>query len=534
MPLVDEKDYAFPNIGNTGKHFVPSPTMADFQSDPVFFRCIIGPFGSGKSSYCINEVITLASLQRRSPIDGVRRSKWAVVRNTFPDLKYTTIATWTHWYSPERWGRFVWSPHPEYHMRWRLKDGSIVESLILFTALETDQDVKHLLSLDITGYWINEIRETSVAVKNGLDGRCGRYPPSEHGGASWRGGLADSNPWHTDHPLHTLLEESPPANHRLFKQPSGLAADAENLENLEGAGKCERHRAEDERLLEDGKDPPIRGCRDCGRAYYENMMQGKSAEWVNVFVHGRYGFLVDGRPVYRDMYYPQLHDSRVLLDPVKGFEIIEGTDWGLTPSTIWLQVLPGPRVRFLRELCQTHMGAERHAEDLLAFRAVAFPGWPAKAFKGYADPAGWTESQTDERTCEDIFRAKGIVLFKGAVDFAARFEAMAHIFRLTYDGRGAVQIDPRCKIFKRAMLGGYHYRKLQRSGAEPLYSEKPEKNHPYSDIANAAEYPVSKLFNVAQTARMESAKKEESVRARWREVHGIKPKGTRKGGWATR
>jgi hypothetical protein len=207
---------------------------------------------------------------------------------------------------------------------------------------------------------------------------------------------------------------------------------------------------------------------------------------------------------------------------------------GNTPSTVWLQVLPGPRVRFLRELCSKRMGADGHSDDLLAFRPIAFPGFEAKDFDGYADPAGWAESQTDQKTCADIFAAKGIRLQRGAVDFAARFEAMAHIFRLMYDGRGAVQIDPRCRTLRKAFLGGYHYRRKNVPGKE-MYKDVPEKNHPYSDVANAAEYPISRLFNVPGVTRQEIARQEESARSRWREARGFRgPTGQKRRSWVTK
>lgn len=509
----------------------PYPTTARFHSSAAFVRALMGPFGSGKSSACIHELTAIAEDQQPSRRDGIRRTRFAVIRNTFPELKDTTIKTWMLWFPEPKWGTFKWTPHPDYLMRWRHWDGKTwVECEINFRALDQPKHTRNLKSWDITGYWINEASEISKPVKDALDARCGRYPDPRDVAATWRGGILDTNPPDTDHWWYRLFEEERPPNHEIFKQPSGLSDEAENLEFL--PGWCEEHLRLRELAESRGEEYVKPRCRICGRIYYETFSYGKSREFIDVFVHGKYGFVFDGKPVYKDVYFPALHDSPTRLNPVPGIQITEGWDWGLTPATIWFQVLPGPRVNFLRELCSTNMGADQHADDVLAFRRAAFPDVPARLFSGYADPAGWSAAQTDQRTCVDICSAKGIRLQQGAVDFAARYEAMAHIFKRLHDGRGAVQIDPRCTVFKKALLGGYHFRRIERPGQE-VYHEKPDKNHPYSDIANAAEYPVSKLFNVPTVTRMEIAANEEATRVRWREVRGT-GSGPAPRSWATK
>lgn len=486
--------------------YTPHPTLALFHASSARVRAIVGPYGSGKSSACVHEITSRAEEQAPSPRgEIVRRTRWAVVRNTFGQLRDTTIKTWLDWFPEPSWGEFTWSPYPTYLMRWRLDDRSVVEAEILFRALDRPDHVKNVKSLEITGYWMNEASEIPLAIKDALDARCGRYPSQREGGPTWYGGILDTNPPDTDHWFYRLFEEDRPDNHRIFHQPSGLSADAENLEFLPG-----------------------------GQNYYADLSKGKSREWIAVFIESKYGFVLDGKPVYREVYFPSLHDAEKPITPVRGLEIIHGDDWGLTPATVWFQVLPGPRVLILRELCSESMGAERHADECLAFRRPAFPDHGAEHFRGFADPAGWSKAQTDEKTCADIYAAKGIRLQQGAVDFTSRFEAMRHIFGLIHAGRGAVQIDPRCVVLKKALLGGYHFRRLQVPGAE-RYTDQPEKNHPYSDIANALEYPISKLFNVPGVTRQEIARQEEGARSRWREVRGFRGgPGTGKRSWVNK
>ena len=64
------------------------PTLRRFALCNDRIRLVIGPFGSGKSSACVIEIISRAHQQKPGP-DGIRRSRWAVVRNSY-------VALWTN------------------------------------------------------------------------------------------------------------------------------------------------------------------------------------------------------------------------------------------------------------------------------------------------------------------------------------------------------------------------------------------------------------------------------------------------------
>ena len=66
--------------------------LRDFLKDNSFFRGIRGPVGSGTSSACCVEIFRRASEQQVGQ-DGKRRSRWAVIRNTNPQLRTTTFET---------------------------------------------------------------------------------------------------------------------------------------------------------------------------------------------------------------------------------------------------------------------------------------------------------------------------------------------------------------------------------------------------------------------------------------------------------
>lgn len=230
------------------------PTLSDFMRSNEPARLIVGPFGSGKSSVSIAELLRRSQEQKPGP-DGKRRTRWAVIRNTYPQLRDTTKKTFDEWIW--RWT----DGHPERIGTWRQQDFCFrmkfndVESEILFRSLDTPDDVAKTLSLELTGAYINEWREVAKEIYEALTGRIGRFPAMIDGGPTWRGIWGDTNPWHPTHWVPTMLKKHP-GTIRVFRQPGGRAADAENVENLEPG-------------------------------YYERLCVGKDEEWISVYVDGQ-------------------------------------------------------------------------------------------------------------------------------------------------------------------------------------------------------------------------------------------------------
>lgn len=263
------------------------PTLRAFQrcDDPV--RVVRGPFGSGKSSACVIEFPRRAQAQRPSK-KGVRRSRWAAIRNTYPQLRDTTRKTFSDWI-PDAIGQ--WN---EQSFTWRgeWNDGERdVDCEILFRALDRPEHIRNLLSLELTGAYVNEAREIPKLIVDGLEGRVGRFPPASEEGCTWSGIWMDSNPWHPGHWLAKQEAKGVPG-WRFFRQPGGRAANAENVDNLP---KCW------DRLVKDcaGSDSDVAAAKaeqaarltagkheDPCICYYLKLCRGKDSEYIRVYVDG--------------------------------------------------------------------------------------------------------------------------------------------------------------------------------------------------------------------------------------------------------
>jgi hypothetical protein len=434
------------------------PTIREFAASNARVRGLMGPFRSGKSSGCVVEIVRRALAQKPGP-DGIRRTRWLVVRNTYGQLTDTTIKTVHMWLPPIHFGR-----HYETDHRYVVKGFEKTEFELLFRALDKPEHVANLLSLEVTGAWINEAREVPWAIVDAIQGRIGQWPSKMQGGATWEGLFMDTNPPDQDSDWYRFFEEKqhPEWFAKLFKQPSGLSAKAENIPNLTNPN------------------------------YYKMLAEGKKPEWIKVYVHGEYGFVVDGKPVYEE-YSDQLHRREA--DPVLGRPIIRSYDWGLTPACCFSQLLPDGRWLVFDEMLSKNMGADQFLDDVNEHCQRSFRG--NVQFEDYGDPAGQQRAQTDKKTCFEIAATKGINIEPSEQDPTLRMESVRKPLRTLTGGEPQFILHPRCKNIRKGFLGGYNLRRIQVAGPE-RYASRPDKG-PLSHIMNALEYAGAILFAPALT-----------------------------------
>ena len=160
-------------FGGLDLDFSTSPTVWKFLNDNAFFRGLMGPVGSGKSYACAAEVMLRAVKQPVSPKDGVRYSRVVVVRNSYPELRTTTIKTWLELFPENIFGPMRWSPPLTHHIKLPARgDAAGIDCEVIFLALDQPKDVRKLLSLELSGAWVNEA-ENSAFYCPGAYASCG-------------------------------------------------------------------------------------------------------------------------------------------------------------------------------------------------------------------------------------------------------------------------------------------------------------------------------------------------------------------------
>lgn len=422
------------------------PVAHAFMQDDSFVRILVGPLGSGKTSAAVVEVLRRAQMQRPGP-DGVRRFRAAIIRNTFSDLRSTTIKSWEQW-CPTHFGKMTMGTSPIVHHI--VTPGLDME--ILFVPLDKPEDVRKLLSLELSMAWIDEAREIPREILDALTGRVGRFPSAMQGGCSWSGIVLTSNPGDTEGWLYKLCE-NPPEGYKVFRQPSGISPEAENVANLPAN-------------------------------YYSRIMSGKDLEWIKVYVHGEFGFVIEGRVVYPS-FRDSIHVASARLLPVPGLPIGIGCDWGYSPAAVIGQQLPDGQIRALDELVPDNTGPVRFAELLTTYVRQNYPGFHVGVAVG--DPAGSARGN-DGRTIFEIMNSHTPWKWRPAStnEPTLRIEAVSAALSRMIDGAPGFLLSPACGVLRKGFAGGYHFKRVA-AGNGATFHDVPNKNQ-YSHPHDALQY----------------------------------------------
>ena len=434
--------------------FKPAHTSARFMASDAKMRVLMGPVGSGKSVTSCFEIVRRATQQEPGQ-DGIRRTRALVVRETARQLMDTTIKTWLDWFPEGVCGRYMRTTKTYF-----FKVGD-VECEVMFRALDDADDVANLNSLELTFAWMNECRDMHPEIVDALSKRIGRFPSRKDGGPTWFGMWGDTNPptmdtWWYYQQEHLDPKDGASPNDNgwdVFKQPSGRSAYAENIENLP-------------------------------EGYYDT--QGRSEEYIRVYIDGEYGLSSAGTPVYK-YFRPDYHMAKTAIRPiVNGLRpLVVGMDLGLTPAAVLGQQDARGRVLVMAECYSMDMGAKRFIRSML--KPLLFERFSGMPVIVVVDPSGTHRAQTDERSVVDIIKDEGLKVIPAKTNnVSARINAVDDFLMRQVDGDSAFLVDPSCSWLKAAMMGGYRFKKD---------GEGIDKG-PHSHIAEALQYLMLHIGNV--------------------------------------
>lgn len=449
--------------------------LRSFMRSDIFFRGVRGPVGSGKSVACCIEVFRRSLQQAKGP-DGKRKSRWAIIRNTNPQLKTTTIKTWLDWFPEHEFGKFNWSV-PFTH--WiRIGD---IELEVIFLALDRPEDVKKLLSLELTGIWVNEAREVPKSIIDACTMRVGRYPSMRDGGPSWTGVIADTNAPEEDHWWPIMAGDVPIPDHLPREQAAMLVKPVDWEFHTQPSAMLEK-KDDDGVVVGYKTNPSAENRKHMMQNYYQKIIQGKTKSWIDVYVMNRLGSIQDGKPVY-PLFAPEVHVADEEVPIAAGMPVYVGVDFGLTPAAVLGQKVRG-RWLLQSELVAIDMGIVRFSEVLRNELATRFSA--ASEVYIFGDPAGDFRAQTDETTPFQIMRGAGLRAIpapSNSVDL--RIESVNAPLTRMADGKGGLLIDRRCSTLIKGFEGGYQYKRMEVSGER--YADKPDKNM-FSHVHDALQY----------------------------------------------
>lgn len=468
--------------------YVPDgKVLRGFMKSNARVRIIRGPIRSGTSSMSCMEIYRRACEQAPGP-DGFRRTRWAIVRNTYPDLQQSTVKTWLAWFPEKDFGRFIWSK-PMVHT---LKKGDVIAEVV-FIALDKAEDVNKLRSTEWTGIWFNELEYIPKELFDEAESRAGYYPAIKDGGATWSGVIGDMNAPSEDNWVVMMAGEVPlpedmseedrqqyiwPEGWDYFVQPTGL------IEKFGPDGKT----VVDYELNPEAENlkwiPKING-----RPLYLETIKGKSKRWIDSRIMNRITAPIEGTPVW-PMFVEETHVAKQVLKFNPGHPLYVGLDFGRTPAAVIGQII-NDRWVIIGEVIGNDMGATTFAPILRRWLFQNCPGLvdgdsitalekavTTGRIRLYGDPKGQDKTQADEQTAYDVFRDHGMRVTPAPIPTNAiqtRIEAVEFVLNGMRDGMPRFLLSPNCRTLKMGMAGGYHFKKGDTVKAEPA---KNRYSHP--------------------------------------------------------
>lgn len=452
------------------------PTCSAFMRSGSFGRLIAGPVGSGKTTAAIIELLRRSSEQGLGA-DGLRHTRFAIVRQTLKQLKDTVLKDVKQWMAGL--GEYRVSENT-FHLKFER-----IRSEWVFIPLEDAEDQARLLSMQLTGAWLSEAIEMDINVLAPISGRIGRYPSGANGAPSWYGMIADTNMPNEGSPWHKFMTDPPP-DWNIYIQPSGLSPDAENLGFL----------LQTEASVKLPINHPVRLA--LGRKYYDRFvnMYGLDSDWVKRYVKAEYGDDPSGTAVFRTSFVPSFHvvkDTR----PVPGYPLIIGQDFGRDPWSVICQVDHSGRLVVHEEVPGTatgqptrpgnfeeNIGLEQHIARNLRPRLMQ-EKYHGLKIAVVGDPAGKQRSSITEENSIDALKRMGFSAFPAPTnDLEPRLRAVeAYLLRQVGGGPALAINGELAPTLVRGLAGGYKFERSKKGERKA----KPAKNE-YSHVADALQY----------------------------------------------
>lgn len=421
------------------------PVLHEFHRSVAFIKGVIGPLGSGKTFGAINEI--LHCIHNQVPDrHNVRRSRWCVSRNSFPDLNSATIPDFRSIVDHLPFGKFTMGSPPKWEATYSRSDGTKVSAEVLFRSFDGPQDIKKIKGMQLTGAWVDELGEFNKQNFDHLVGRVTRFPPKVQVPNAEFGVLFTSNAVARDHWLAELALGTRPHNWWVGLQPPGVLRvgntwvenpDAENRNNL-------------------AKD------------YYFNQIASKKESWVRQNLANEFVFHGDGQPIHPD-FNEHLHTDDLVA--LHGIPLHLGMDWGRTPACVIMQCQPNGQWFVLEEICLKNAGADKLGTTVKRALNARYAGFTIMEATG--DPAGTAMSQSQDETPFDLFELKSELQAVPAHtnDPEVRYATLDNQLTTLIEGQPAIVVDRSCTTLIAGLAGEYNFKRIQVTGEERYHNE---------------------------------------------------------------
>lgn len=429
--------------------FVPNPVQRAFIESRAKADLFSSRMGEGKSA-----ALAWAPFYHTCNNPG---AYWAIIRDTWENLRDTTLKEFFKWFPPGVMGS--WN---ESKKTFTWAEG-VAKGSVVFLGMDDPGDSSKLMSRELAGFCIDE--PAPAATSGGVaemifDMGLSRLRQT---GMKWYGAkLAENNPDETHWTYRRFVD--PGSDEFKIWQP----ITPENEKNLPSG-------------------------------YYQGLRQlwGHRPDLQRRFIDGKFGFQQEGRVVTPE-WSDDLHLA-IGLVPVPRTDLVLLWDFGLNPTCIITQITPMRNWLILNSFVGEEMGVEELINA--AVKPCLVENYRNFRWAHIGDPAGRQREQSSIRrsAVRLLTSSLGGTFRAGPVKIEERREPLRAALARSVAGRGMIQVDrEHAKHVWYALRGGWHYH-VSRAG---IVSQEPVKDQ-HSHPGDAMGYGAAVLFPMG---RLQGAK----------------------------
>ncbi len=482
------------------------PVMDRFIASNAFIKGIMGPVGSGKTIGVSTFLQRLAARQggrRNSQGQIVRKARFAMIRDTYPNLDRNTIPSWNK-VVPRYIGRFVASsPRVHQFSMVLARDGHLLDPSarpidiaqveVEFRAIG-DQSVEDALrGLEVTAALVNEADRTHPDILTFLAGRVGRFNDDLDGSLVVDPCIIlDMNGCDDENWTHKVLVEE--------ELPEEVQA---AIMEVTGGRRLIEYFEQPPAVDEQGRVNPLaENVANLPPGYYELQYalakKRGNQTYIDRMLRSKYTPSQAGRSVFPE-YMDEVHSAE--FGAIPGIPLLIFADQGLLGAVLICQIVQG-QLRVLEEIAavfeteddEIHvaaMGGETLGNQVRELLAERYGGYAIG--DAICDPAGAQgEGAINFNSWrQDFQKGLGHRVRKARVPRNAlepRLNAVRYFLKEPIGAARKLLVHKRCTMTRRAFRTKYYYVRVGRGSADGFYADVPKKVQGYSDLMDALQY----------------------------------------------
>lgn len=433
----------------TVESYTPSPQESAFHADGTKHRLLLGAWGAGKTTALIWEIITLALEYRGCLI--------VVFRKTYPALRDTT---WKDLRAEIPESLIVNEVKTEGREEIELLGGSRIWGRCLDDWKKHGSQAFDVVVIDEA--WEVREEDNRMVTIGRLRGKVGP-----------RRSILATNPPNQNHWLHKLFEvdKKDDADYRVH-----------HFSTYGNVRVCESAACPEATLIVEGDRVRYTHEHSNLPPGYLKDLEKMPESWRRRMLHGQWGFLAEGTPVYGEEMFAE-HTHVTPLKAVPGVTLLRGWDFGYhVPVCLWGQVLPTGHCNILHELYGRKEDLDIFVKRVIQETRRVFPQFRPDEIEDYCDVAGKQDHGLG-KTSIGILREHDIHPMFRKIDLWKSIKEVRTLMRTWSRGRPLLQMNERhCPSTVEACAGGYVLE------VKPNGIEEPVKDKWYEHFADTLRY----------------------------------------------